>query len=93
MQNIENFHGHRSLEAANSYFLIGLYYNEQDQLAKSLACFNKSLALREYNLGIEHQVCADCLFNIGLVEKKLLYHERAAQDIMKAVKIWQNTIG
>jgi len=71
----------RSLEASNAYFLVGVYYWEQELDNKSLACFLKALALREYNLGLEHRACAEALFNVGLLYKRLGFHSKAVIEL------------
>lgn len=60
-----------SSETADAYFMVGAYYFEQEQYQKSLACFAKSLYIRNEieknpSLGI-----ADCHYNIGILFKKL----------------------
>jgi hypothetical protein len=46
---LEQFYGEVSLEASNSYFLMGAYYHEQGDLMlhKAIACFGKSYSLRK----------------------------------------------
>ena len=40
---IENYYGRESLEVANAYYLVGVFYFEQKLLNKAAACFTKSL--------------------------------------------------
>lgn len=71
VQWIERYFGKDSLEASNCYFLVGLYYYEQQAWQKSLACFIKALYVRGKELGDGHISCADCHLNIGILYNKL----------------------
>ena len=46
---IEEFYSKDSLEASNAYYLMGIYYHEQGPSLthKAIACFGKSLHIRE----------------------------------------------
>jgi hypothetical protein len=68
---IEKYYGKDSLEASNCYFLVGLYYFEQDNYQKSLACFIKTQYIRKKELGEGHPSCSDCLLNMGILYKKM----------------------
>ena len=43
---IEEFYRPNSIETGNAYFNVGVYYFEQEQLQKALACFLKCLYIR-----------------------------------------------
>lgn len=91
---IEQFYGADSLEASNCYFLVGLYYFEEQQLQKSLACFIKALFVRTKELGGEsHPACADCLLNMGILYKRLGVPSRAITSFAKALEIKRDCIG
>lgn len=74
---IEEFYGRDSMETANAYFMIGVYYFEQEQFQKSLACFIKTLYLRRNSLGESSLGAADCHYNMGILYKKLNIGKRA----------------
>jgi len=74
---IEEFYERESVEAGNAYFMIGVYYFEQEQFQKSLACFIKALYIRKKELGALSLGAADCHFNIGIIYKKLGIGPRA----------------
>lgn len=85
---IEQFYGAQSIEASNCYFLVGLYYFEEQQFHKSLACFIKSLYIRSKEFGSEsHPSCADCLLNMGILYKRLGIPVRAFTALTKALEI------
>ncbi|CDW74513.1 tpr domain containing protein [Stylonychia lemnae] len=94
VQWIEKFFGKDSLEASNCYFLVGLYYFEQNYYQKSLACFIKSLYSRQKELGGDnHTACADCYLNIGILYKKLNVPLKALSSLEKALQIKKECIG
>jgi tetratricopeptide (TPR) repeat protein len=86
---VEDFYEKDSVEAGNAYFMIGVYYFEQEQLQKSLACFIKTLYIRKVKLGQNSLGCADCHYNMAILYKKLgipaktLEHYKAALEIRK----------
>lgn len=91
---IEQFYGAQSLEASNCYFLVGLYYFEEQILQKSLACFIKALYIRTKELGGEnHPACADCLMNMGVLYKRLGVAGRALSSLQKALEIKRDCVG
>ena len=69
---IEKFYSPTSLEVSNAFFLMGVYYSEKGPnfIHKSIACFGKSLAIREKKFGNSDSSCADCLVNMGILYKK-----------------------
>ena len=69
IQLIEKFSSKDSVEASNAYFLVGVYYFEQQLLHKAVACFQKSLQIRQKKLGSGHASCSDCLLNLGIIYK------------------------
>lgn len=69
VQAIENYYGRESLEVANAYYLVGVFYFEQKLLNKAAACFTKSLNVVQKKLGKDHQACSDSLLSLGVVYK------------------------
>ena len=69
VQLIERFYHQDSLEASNAYFLVGIYYFEEQMTHKSVACFRKALAIRQSKFGPLHASCGDCLLNLGILYK------------------------
>jgi len=90
---IEEFYDKDSHEAGNSYFMIGVYYFEQEQLQKSLACFIKALYIRKKDLGEMSLGAADCHYNMGILYKKLNVPSRALFHYEKALEIRREQIG
>eukprot|EP00347_Sterkiella_histriomuscorum_P018564 403345037 len=94
VQWIEKFFGKDSLEASNCYFLVALYYFEQEQYHKSLACFIKALYSRSRELGGEnHPACADCYLNMAILYKKLQVPIKALSAFEHALQIKRECIG
>ena len=69
VQIVESFFTSDSLETSNAYFLVGVYYFEQNMTHKSIACLRKALAIREVKFGPMHISCSDCLLNLGILYK------------------------
>jgi len=90
---VEKFFGNNSLEASNCYFLVGIYYFEEKFHQKALACFMKSLNIREKRLGERHQSCSDCRLNMGILYKKLGALSQAASEMEKAIAMRRETVG
>lgn len=93
VQWIEKYFGKESLEASNCYYLVGIYYFENELPQKSLACFIKSLFIRSNELGPSHPSCADCLLNMGILYKKLGVHLKAVRSLEEALQIRRDCIG
>ena len=68
---VEDFYEKDSIESGNAYFMVGVYYFEQQQLQKSLACFIKTLYIRKVKLGQSSLGSADCHYNMAILYKKL----------------------
>lgn len=68
---IEDFFLKDSIEAANAYFQMGLYYFESKLFKKSLACFIKALYIRQTDLGEQSLGSADCHYNMAVIYKVL----------------------
>lgn len=66
---IESVYDFQSIEATNAYFMVGVYYDEQEQYEKSLACFVKTLFLLGQLKKEETTAAADCHYNMGSVFK------------------------
>ena len=90
---IEDFYDKDSMEAGNAYFMVGVYYFEQEQFQKSLACFIKALFIRRNTLGEMSLGAADCHYNMGILYKKLNIGKRAMTHYVKALEIRRNLIG
>lgn len=60
IKNVEKLYGKSSIEASNSYFLLGCYFSEEGFFKKAISCFMKSACNREILAG-------DCYFNIGIL--------------------------
>ena len=84
---VEMQFGVNSVESSNAYFLVGLFYQEQVQPTKSIACFRRAMEIRTDSLGADHETVADCLYNIGLVHKQLGNWNKAAEQLQKSLKI------
>ena len=63
---IQKNYGDTSLELANSYFSIGVYFMQTKRFIKAVALFKNCLKIREENFGKIHEGIADCLTNIGI---------------------------
>lgn len=87
VQVVEDFYERESVEAGNAYFMIGVYYFEQEQLQKSLACFIKALYIRKKELGPLSLGAADCHYNIGIIYKKLRIGPRAILHYQQTLEI------
>jgi tetratricopeptide (TPR) repeat protein len=83
-----SFHiGPASLESSNCYFMLGLFYQEQKLIEKSIAAFKKSEDIRIETLGDEHESVADCQYNLGLLFKKRENWFKANNCLQKALRI------
>ena len=90
---VEEFYGKGSLETSTAYFLIGVYYHEQNINHKAIACFRKSLAIRETKFGPLHKSCADCLLNLGILYKFRGLSAQSRVHLERALKIKQECVG
>jgi len=84
------------LETSNAYFLVGIYYHEVGIKGnhKSIACFKKSLAIREKIFGCDGDACcSDCLLNLGLLYKQRGYNSEAEDAFKRAMKIRSRYVG
>ena len=79
--------GPGSLEASNCYFMMGLFYQEQKLLEKSIAAFKKSEDIRIESLGEDHESVSDCEYNLGLLFKKKENWYKANICLQKALTI------
>ena len=79
--------GPGSLEASNCYFMLGLFYQEQKLLEKSIASFQKAEDIRIESLGEEHETVADCEYNLGLLFKRKENWFKANTCLQKALRI------
>jgi|688.fasta_scaffold322127_2 tetratricopeptide (TPR) repeat protein len=84
---VEKFYLLESLETSSAYFMVGVYYFQIKQNGKALACFMKSLAIRQKKLSRSHPSCSDCLFNMGIVLKNLGYVGKARESFDQALAI------
>lgn len=80
IQLIEKYFNSDSLETSNAYYLVGVYYYEQEVAHKAVACFSKALAIRQKVFAktpneqrVMHPSCADCLLNLGILYKQRGY--------------------
>ena len=87
MTYIEDFYQKDSLESGNAYFMMGVYYLEQNQHQKSLACFLKALYIRKKDLGPYSLGAADCHYNMAILYKKLNALDRTLLHFNIALKI------
>jgi len=79
--------GLRSLEASNCCFMLGLFYIKRSFLKKALQCFTRASDIRREQLGETHDTVGDCLYNIGLIHRKLGNHFKANASLSKALEI------
>jgi tetratricopeptide (TPR) repeat protein len=93
ISRIEEFYQKDSLEAGNAYFLMAIYYFEQNQLQKSLACYMKTLYIRKKDLGPESLGAADVHFNMGILYKKLNVPDRVLLHFTEALAIRRKIVG
>lgn len=93
VQLVEDFYERESVEAGNAYFMIGVYYFEQNRYQKSLACFIKALYIRKKELGALSLGVADCHYNIGIIYKKLGIGPRAILHYHQTLEIRRSQIG
>ena len=84
---VERFFLKDSLETSNAYFLVGIYYFEKKLSHKAIACFKKTLAIREKKFGLEHASCADCIHNLGILFKQRGNVGHALDAFNQALKI------
>ena len=87
VQLIEQFFHGDSLETSNAYFLVGIYYFEQNMTHKSIACFRKALAIREKKFSPMHISCSDCLLNLGILYKLRGLIDHARMHLERALRI------
>ncbi|CAG9315303.1 unnamed protein product [Blepharisma stoltei] len=66
---IELHLGRSSLETSNAYFMLGLFYQNQKLISKSIMSFTVSHEIRIENLGDSHETVADCEYNLALLNK------------------------
>ena len=85
IQLIEKYFNSDSLETSNAYYLVGVYYYEQQLSHKAVACFSKALAIRQKVFSkapgqrVMHSSCADCLLNLGIMYKQRGYLANAEE--------------
>ncbi|OMJ91242.1 hypothetical protein SteCoe_6218 [Stentor coeruleus] len=79
--------GPASLEASNCYFMMGLFYQEQKLLEKSIAAFKKSEDIRIEVFGENHESISDCEYNLGLLFKRKENWYKANVCLQKALNI------
>jgi tetratricopeptide (TPR) repeat protein len=90
---VEDYFEKDSLEAGNAYFMMGIYYYEQKQLAKSLACFIKTHFIRVKELGEISLGTADCLINMATIYKRIGFWTKAIDHFQKAIAIRKELVG
>jgi tetratricopeptide (TPR) repeat protein len=73
--------------------MVGVYYFEQEQLQKSLACFIKTLYIRKVKLGQKSLGCADCQYNMAILYKKLGIPSKTLENYKAALEIRKEQIG
>ena len=81
------------METSTAYFLVGVYYHEKNINHKSIACFRKSLAIRETIFSPLHYSCADCLLNLGILYKYRGLSAQCRIHLERALKIKQECVG
>lgn len=64
---IEANYGIDSMEVSNCYFMLSIFYIENNYLRKAMACISKCLKLRTNELGYDHLSLGDCYHNIGII--------------------------
>ena len=59
---------------------------------KAIACFRKSLAIRELKFEPHHIACSDCLLNLGILYKLRGLTDHARQNLERALLIREEAI-
>ena len=72
---------------------MGVFYFESKQLKKSMACFMKTLYIRQTEIGVDSLGAADCHYNLAVLYKLLDRPDRAEMHFSKAVKIRKDLMG
>jgi tetratricopeptide (TPR) repeat protein len=70
-----------------------MVYSEQGDYAKALECYNKSLAIREKVLGLEHPSVATTYNNIGIVNRCQGDYAKALEYFGKSLAIREKALG
>ena len=81
---IEKFYGNNSLESANCYYSIGLFYIEQEMYQKAIKCFEKALYIMESIFQTTvHPSIADCHYFLSVIYKRKRLLDMAKGEIQK----------
>ena len=90
---IEANYGLNSMEVANCYYMLALFYLENNYLKKAMSCLNRCLQLRIREFGDSHTAVADCYHNIGLVYIFAGRPETSQNWLKKSLEIRTEKIG
>jgi len=81
---VEKVFGVESVQVGWCYYFLGVYYYEERKYRKSLVSMQKSLNVkRKLN---KRNECGDCLYNIGLILKKLNNKPEAKETLEQALE-------
>ena len=73
--------------------MLATYYFEENELAKSLACYMKTLQVLGKLTLHSSETAGDCHFNMGVVFIKLGYQTKAIQHFERALTIRTEVVG
>ena len=85
LELVESNYGINCLEMSNCYYLIGVFYLENNYLKKAITCFRRSSEIRKDKLGPEHLTVSDCYYNMAIgycMAQKLDFAKRIAHDCL-----------
>lgn len=91
---IDKFYGNNSIESANWFYCIGVFYIEQEMNDKAKKWFEKALYIMNCIYKTEmHPSVADWHYNMSIIYKRQKMFELAQAEIEKCIKIRKEAIG
>eukprot|EP00347_Sterkiella_histriomuscorum_P005581 403356063 len=66
---MESIQGKNTLKIGQAYYLMGMYYDDQQSFNKSLICYMKTLEIYKGHLGETHRSVGDCFYQIAVLFK------------------------
>ncbi|CDW78864.1 tpr domain containing protein [Stylonychia lemnae] len=73
---IESIYGQNCLKLGQAYYLLGIFYDQQESFVKALICLMKSHDILKEHLGSIHKTVGDCLFAMALAQQYLKQAEK-----------------
>ncbi|KRX10330.1 hypothetical protein PPERSA_02747 [Pseudocohnilembus persalinus] len=90
---VESALGPECLETSNCYFLVGVFYLQNKQYMKALACIKKAHNIRITKLTEKNESVSDCQYNIGVIYKQMGKKMKAIEFLDKALVSRRELIG